>query len=72
MIVANVDKQYIVAKCMDYVGYANKISHIMIAELRNHPIILNAEKREICSFFVAPWSDSPDMILKEYCRQLDK
>ena len=53
-IVTNVGKQYIFAKCMDCIGYANKISHIMIAELRNHPIILNAEKREIRSFFVAP------------------
>ena len=63
-IVANVDKQYIFAKCMDCIGYANKIAHIMIVEVRNHPVILHAEKREICSFFVAPWSDSPDMTLK--------
>ena len=44
----------------------------MIAELRNHPVVLNTEKREIRSFFMAPWSDSPDMTLKEYGRQLDK
>ena len=41
-IVANVDKKYIVAKCMDCVGYANEIAHMMIAELRTHPVVLNA------------------------------
>ena len=41
-IVANVDKQYIVAKCMDYIGYANETAHTMIAELRTHPVVLNA------------------------------
>ena len=44
-IVANVDKQYIVAKCMDYIGYANETAHTMIAELMMHPGLLNAEKR---------------------------
>ena len=44
-IVANVDKQYIVAKCMDYIGYSNKTSHTMIAELTTCPVVLNAEKR---------------------------
>ena len=71
-IVANVDKQYIVAKCMDYIGYANETAHTMIAELRTHPVVLNAKKQEIRSFFMAPWSDSPDKTLKEYGRQLDK
>ena len=71
-IVENVDKQYIFARCMDYIGYANEISHTMIAELRTHPVVLNAKKQEIRSFFMAPWSDSPDMTLKEYGRQLDK
>ena len=44
----------------------------MIAELMTHLVVLNAEKREIRSFFMAPWSDSPNMTLKEYGRQLDK
>ena len=30
-IVVNVDKQYIVAKCMDYIEYSNETSHTMIA-----------------------------------------
>ena len=41
-IVANVNKQYIVAKCMDYIGYANETAHTMIAELMTHPVALNA------------------------------
>ena len=57
---------------MDYIGYANETAHTMIAELRTHSIVLNAEKQEICYFFMAPWSDSPDMTLKKYGRQLDK
>ena len=57
---------------MDYIGYANKTAHTMITELRTHDVILNAEKWEIRSFFMAPWSDSPDMTLKEYGRQLGK
>ena len=72
MIVANFDKQYIIAKCMEYIGYANETAHMMIAKLRTDPVILNAEKQEICSFFMALWSDSPNMTLKEYGRQLDK
>ena len=44
-IVANVDKQYIVAKCMDYIGYANKTDHTMIVELMTHLFVINAEKR---------------------------
>ena len=71
-IVVNVDKQYIVAKCMDYIGYSNKTAHRMIAELGTHPVVLNAEKGEICSFFMAPLTNSLDMTLKEYGRQLDK
>ena len=71
-IVANVDKQSIVAKCIHYIGYANETAHTMIAELMTHPVVLNAEKREIRAFFVAPCSDSPNMTLKEYGRQLDK
>ena len=57
---------------MDYIGYANKTSHMMIAKLRTHPVVLNAKKREIRSFFMATWSYSPDMTLKEYGRKLDK
>ena len=72
MIVTNVDKRYIVAKCINYIGYANKTAHTMIKELQTHPVVLNSEKREIRSFFMAPWSDSPDMTLKEYRRQLNK
>ena len=49
---------------MDYIGYANETSNTMIVELRTHPVVLNAEKREIHSFFMAPWSNSPDMTLK--------
>ena len=45
----------IVAKCMDYIGYANKTAHTMIAEMRTHPVVINADKREIRSFFMAPW-----------------
>ena len=30
-IIANVNKQYIVAKCMDYIGYANETAHTMVA-----------------------------------------
>ena len=44
-IVAKVEKQYIVAKCMDYIGYANETAHTMIAELMTHSVVLNAEKR---------------------------
>ena len=44
-IVANVNKQYIVAKCKYYIGYANETAHMMIAELMTHPVVLNAEKR---------------------------
>ena len=36
------------------------------------PVVLNAEKQEIRSVFMAPWSDSPNMTLKEYGRKLDK
>ena len=57
---------------MDYIGYANETAHTMIAELRTHPVVINADKREISSFFMAPWSDSPDMTLKEYGRQIYK
>ena len=57
---------------MDYIRYANETAHPMIAELRTHPVVLNAEKRKIRSFFMAPWSDSSDMTLEEYGRQLDK
>ena len=53
---------------MDYIGYANENAHTMIAELQTHPVVLNTEKQEIRSFFMAPWSDSPDMNLKEYGR----
>ena len=63
-IVANTDKQYIVAKCMDYIGYANETAHRMIAEIMMHPVVLNAGKREIRPFFMALWSDSPNMTLK--------
>ena len=63
-IVANVDKQYIVTKYMDYIRYAKKTAHTMIVELMTHPVVLNAEKREIRAFFIAPWSDSPNMTLK--------
>ena len=38
----------------------------------SHPVVLNAEKQEIRSLFMALWSDSPNMTLKEYVRQLDK
>ena len=41
-IVANIDKQYIVVKCMDYIGYANETAHTMIAEMMTHPVVLNA------------------------------
>ena len=64
-IIVNVDKQYIVAKCMDYIGYANKTARTMIAELMTRPVVLNVEKQEIRSFFMAPWSDSPNTTLKE-------
>ena len=57
---------------MDYIGYFNETAHTMIMELRTHPVVLNPEKREIRSFFVAPWSDSPDMTLEEYGRKIDK
>ena len=69
---ANVNKQYIVAKYMVYIGYANETAHTMIAELMTHPVVLNKEKRQIRSLFMAPWSESPNMTLKEYVRQLDK
>ena len=71
-IVANVDKQSIVTKFIQYIGYTNETAHTMIAELMTHPVVLNAEKREIRAFFVAPCSDSPNMTLKEYDRQLDR
>ena len=57
---------------MDYIGYANETAHTMIAELMTQPVVLNARKREIRAFLMAPWSDSPNMTLKEYGRQLDK
>ena len=57
---------------MDYIGYANEAAHTMIAELMMHPVVLNTEKREIFAFFMAPWSDSPNMTLKEYGRKLYK
>ena len=44
-IVANVNKQYIVTKCMNYIGYANETALTMIAELRTHPVVQKAEKR---------------------------
>ena len=50
---------------MDCIGYANKTVHTMITELLTHPVVLNAEKRGICSFFMSLWSDSLDMPLKE-------
>ena len=71
-IVSNVDKQYIVVKCMDYIGHANETAQTMITELRTHHVVLNAEKWKILSFFMALWSESPYMTLKEYSRQLDK
>ena len=57
---------------MDYIGYANETAHTMIAELRTHPVVLNTKKQEIRSFFMALWSDYPDMTLTEYSRQLNK
>ena len=54
-IVADDNKQYIGTKCMDYIVYANKTAHTMIAELRTHPVVINAEKWGIHSFFMAPW-----------------
>ena len=57
---------------MDYIGYANETVHTMIAELMTHLVVLNSEKQEIRAFFMALWSDSPNMTLKEYNRQLDK
>ena len=72
VIVANVNKQYIFVKCMDYIGYVNETAHKIITELSTHPVVLNTEKQEIRSFFMSPWSDSPDMTMKEYGRQLDK
>ena len=57
---------------MDYIEYFNETAHTMIAELRTHPVVLNAEKREIRSSFTVLWSDSSDMTLKEYVHQLDK
>ena len=44
-IVANVDKQYTVAKCMDYIGYVNETAHTIIVELMNHLVVLNTKKR---------------------------
>ena len=44
-IVSNVDKQYIVAKCMDYIGYANETAYTMIVELMTYSVVLNTEKR---------------------------
>ena len=72
VIFENINKQYIVAKCMGYIKYANKTAHKMIAELMTHPVVLDVEKQEICAFFIAPWSDSPNTTLKDYGRQLDK
>ena len=41
-IVANVDKQYIAVKYMDYIGYANEKAHTMIVGMMTHPVVLNA------------------------------
>ena len=54
---------------MDCIGYANKTAHTMIAELMTHPVVLNVEKWKICYLFMALWSDSPNMTLKEYGRK---
>ena len=53
---------------MDYIGYANETALMMITELMTHPVFLNAEKQEICSFFMAPLSNFPNMTLNKYGR----
>ena len=44
----------------------------MLAHLRNQPVILNEEKRVLRRDFFRPWSDSPNMNLQEFARELDK
>ena len=53
-------------------GNANKTTRSMIKQLETHPTILNEENLDIRAAFFAPWSDAPDMNLREYARTLDK
>ena len=57
---------------MDYVGFAEETTQMMLAHLRTQPVVLNKEKRVIRRDFFRPWSDYPNMNLQEFSRELDK
>ena len=57
---------------MDYVGFAEENTQTMLAHLCTQPVVLNKEKRILCRDFFRPWSDSPNMNLQEFARELDK
>ena len=71
-IVASTDTQYLSELEMDYVGFAEETTQMMLAHLRTSPVVLNEEKRVIRRNFFRPWSDSPNMNLQELARELDK
>ena len=57
---------------MDYVGFAEDTTQTMLAHLRTQPIFLNEDKQVLRRDFFRPWSDSPNMNLQDFARELDK
>ena len=71
-IVVSTDAQYLAELEMDYVGFTEETTQTMLAHLRTQPVVLNKEKRVLRRDFFRPWSDSPNMNLQEFARELDK
>ena len=72
VIVASTDAQYLAELEMDYVGFAEETTQTMLAHLRTQPVVLNEENRVLRRDFFCPWSNSPNMNLQEFARELDK
>ena len=71
-IVTSTDTQYLAELEMDYVGFAEDTTQMMLAHLSTQPVVLNKEKRVLRRYFFRSWSDSPNMNLQEFACQLDK
>ena len=57
---------------MDYVGFAEETTQTILAHLCTQPVVLNEEKRVLRRYFFRPWSDSPNINLQEFARELNK